>query len=48
MMALQKLVADESQVFDVEKSGDNDSPNVCLGRAKRNDVDYYVTLGWKF
>ncbi len=38
MMALQELVGDESQIFALVKSEHNDSPNICIGRARRNDI----------
>lgn len=38
MMALQDLVADQSAVLRLVKAGQNPSPHVCLGRAKRNDI----------
>lgn len=38
MIVLQDLVADKSAVFRLVKSGQNPSPHVCLGRAKRNDI----------
>jgi len=38
MLALQDLVGDESAVVPVVKSGQNPSPHVCVGRAKRNDI----------
>lgn len=36
--ALLALVSDSSAVFTLEKSTRNQSPHVCIGRAKRNDV----------
>jgi len=38
MLALQSLVTDASEVLPLIKSGQNPSPNVCVGRAKRNDI----------
>lgn len=38
LLALMELVSDDSEVFELVKSGDNESPNVCIGRAKRNDI----------
>jgi len=38
IMALQDLIADDSQVFELRKSGTNHARHVCIGRAKRNDI----------
>ncbi len=38
MKALLALVAEGSRVFYIRKAGDNPSDNICIGRAKRNDV----------
>jgi hypothetical protein len=38
VMALQPLVADSSQVIDLVHAGRHQSPAICIGRAKRNDV----------
>jgi hypothetical protein len=38
MKALLGLVGEASRVFYIRKAGDNESHNVCIGRAKRNDV----------
>jgi len=38
MMELQALVSDDSQIFVLKKGSDNPAPNICIGRAKRNDV----------
>ncbi|OGQ90576.1 MAG: hypothetical protein A2289_08500 [Deltaproteobacteria bacterium RIFOXYA12_FULL_58_15] len=38
LVELQDMVSDASRIFVLEKTGDNPSPNICLGRAARNDV----------
>ncbi|MEZ4270357.1 MAG: FHA domain-containing protein [Myxococcota bacterium] len=38
MKALQDLVDGASQVFVLTKRGRNTSPNICVGRAQRNDI----------
>jgi len=38
IIALQELIKDESQVFELKKSEGNPSPNICIGRARRNDI----------
>jgi hypothetical protein len=38
MMALQDLVADSSQIIELVRQGQHRSPDICIGRARRNDV----------
>jgi hypothetical protein len=38
MRSLMDLVGGDSRVYYVRKAGDNESPHVCIGRAKRNDI----------
>lgn len=53
--ALLKRVAPHSHVYVLQKGGENPSPNVCIGRAKRNDVvlpgdaisSVHATFDWR-
>ena len=38
LTALQTLVSDSSQIFELVKRGENPSPNIVIGRARRSDV----------
>lgn len=38
LMALQDLVGDASEVHRIRESERNPSPNICIGRAPRNDI----------
>ncbi len=38
LVALQDLVSPRSKLFELVKAGNNDSPNICIGRARKNDI----------